>query len=164
MKERSKRSPIWKVDISELEKIIAESISKSEILRKFGLSNKGSNAKTLRARCLKEAISLEHLLGRASNKGKKFPLAKKIDLSDILKENSTYNRTHLKARLLKEGIVKNVCSECGLTPFWNGKELKLQLDHKNGIHDDNRLENLRMICPNCHSQTESYSGKNKKKI
>jgi hypothetical protein len=76
-----------------------------------------------------------------------------------LVENSTYNRTSLKARLIKNGTLKNVCSNCGISQ-WNGKEISLHLEHINGINNDNRIENLCLLCPNCHSQTDTYAGKN----
>lgn len=61
------------------------------------------------------------------------------------------------------GLIKNICSVCGQLPEWNGKPLVLQLDHINGIFDDNRLENLRIICGHCHSQTDTFAGRNKKR-
>jgi Zn finger protein HypA/HybF involved in hydrogenase expression len=88
----------------------------------------------------------------------------KIPLKDILVENSTYASTQrLKNRLFKEGILEAICSECGLGTEWNGKPISLQLDHVNGINNDHRLSNLRILCPNCHSQTDTYAGKNAKK-
>lgn len=69
----------------------------------------------------------------------------------------------LKARLIREGVLPNVCAECGLGPQWNGLPLVLVLDHINGVNDDNRLENLRLLCPNCNSQTETFAGRNFKR-
>ena len=87
-----------------------------------------------------------------------------IDLNEILIDNSTYyNRTSLKARLFKSNLLENKCIECGIGSIWNGKKLVLHLDHINGKYNDNRIENLRILCPNCHSQTDTYSGKNMKK-
>lgn len=71
------------------------------------------------------------------------------------------NRTHVKTRLLRAGLLENRCSECGLSE-WRGKPLSIHVDHVNGIASDHRLENLRMLCPNCHSQTETYGGKNRR--
>ena len=78
-------------------------------------------------------------------------------------ENSTYtNSMRFKKRLIESQLIPYKCAICGLENQWNGKELILQLDHINGKHNDNRKENLRFLCPNCHSQTETFSGKNKK--
>ncbi len=68
-------------------------------------------------------------------------------------------RGAIKRRLIGAGILKNVCDECGLDQ-WRGKPLSIQIDHRNGIRNDHRLENLRMLCPNCHSQTDTFAGRN----
>ena len=82
-------------------------------------------------------------------------------LEEILVKNSKYeNINRLKKRILKEGLLEYKCTKCGNTGTWNGKELTLQLEHKNGIHNDHRLSNLEFLCPNCHSQTDTYSGRN----
>lgn len=69
------------------------------------------------------------------------------------------NRSHVKVRLIKAGLLQEACQQCGLSA-WRGKPLSMHLDHTNGIRNDHRLENLRMLCPNCHSQTPTFSGRN----
>jgi transcriptional regulator with XRE-family HTH domain len=71
------------------------------------------------------------------------------------------NRTHLKQRLVRLGLLEDACAECGITE-WRGKPLALCLHHINGVNDDNRLENLAVLCPNCHSQTENFAGRNRR--
>ena len=86
----------------------------------------------------------------------------KIPISEILEGKHPYYQTlKLKKRLIKEGIKKNECEICKISE-WNGKSLSMQLDHIDGDSHNHKLENLRMTCPNCHSQTETYCGKNKK--
>lgn len=80
----------------------------------------------------------------------------KIPLTEILVENSTYQSAKLKKRLVDEGIKQDRCEICGQGNTWNGKSLVLQLDHINGVHTDNRLENLQIVCPNCHTQTDTF--------
>src|SRR6266511_923986 len=93
------------------------------------------------------------------------PLAKRsrassTPLEEVLVENSTYSRFHLKRRLLASGTLKNECAVCGQGQVWMGQPLAMVLDHINGVPNDNRLENLRMLCPNCNSQTATYCAKN----
>lgn len=70
------------------------------------------------------------------------------------------SRVSIKRRLLRAGLLQNRCSACGIDD-WLDKPISIQIDHANGINDDWRLENLRMLCPNCHSQTETWGRKNK---
>ena len=80
---------------------------------------------------------------------------------EIFCRNSKCARRQARKRILDEELIPYVCSLCGQLPSWNGKELTLQLEHKNGINDDHRLENLTFLCPNCHTQTETWGGKRK---
>ena len=73
------------------------------------------------------------------------------------------NRTHLKQRLFAEGLKHNRCELCGLTQ-WLGEPLSMALHHVNGDGKDNRLENLQLLCPNCHSQTDNFSGRGRRRL
>jgi len=85
----------------------------------------------------------------------------KIELVEILEgKHPSYQTFKLKNRLISEGFKNNECEICGITQ-WNGKYISMQLDHIDGDSHNHLLENLRMICPNCHSQTDTYCGKNK---
>jgi len=84
---------------------------------------------------------------------------KPVPLQTLLVEHSTASRQNVKRRLLLEGIKQPVCELCGQDEIWRGGRMALVLDHINGIADDNRLENLQIVCPNCHSQTENFSGR-----
>lgn len=138
-------------------KIVNESFSYSEILRKIGLTtNGGSSTKSIKQRINLLGLSVEHFKTNGSHRNFKI----KICTEEILKENSSYSRRSLKRRLIEESYLKYECSICKIFK-WNESDLVLQLDHINGINNDNRLENLRLLCPNCHSQTDTYSGKNK---
>lgn len=87
----------------------------------------------------------------------------RIETKDILIENSSYkNATTLKKRLIEEGIKEYRCERCKRTE-WEGVPIPLQIHHVNGVHNDNRLENIQLLCPNCHSLTDTYAGKNANK-
>jgi 5-methylcytosine-specific restriction endonuclease McrA len=151
-------SKIWNISKDDLLVLVEKSSSYKEVLSHFGLENKGNNFKTLRHRMIEDHIDFAHF--RTRNEYLK-PFQESTPLELILVENSSFNRTHLKNKLLKSGLLINKCYICGQLPEWNGKPLSLQLDHINGISNDNRIENLRMLCPHCHSQTDSFAGKNK---
>ena len=122
------------------------------VLRDIGLSVRPGNYGTAHKYIELLGIDTSHFTGRASGNGGK----KASNLADILVENSTYNRWHLKQRLLREGILENKCDICGLDGEWRDNKLVMVLDHINGINNDHRLENLRMLCPNCNSQQDTF--------
>ncbi len=101
------------------------------------------------------------LLGLAHLRGKTHSWAKKIPLNEILVENSSYQSFKLRNRLLKGGLMQAKCYSCKNTT-WLEKPIPLELEHVNGNHSDNRIENLTLLCPNCHALTPTYRGKNKK--
>lgn len=114
----------------------------------------------IKQKCKELKISTNHFSQTKAAK----EVATKYKIEDILVENSTYsNIARLKIRLIREKILKYKCAICGNQGVWLGSELQLQLDHINGKHNDHRIENLRFLCPNCHSQTDNFSGKNKNK-
>jgi 5-methylcytosine-specific restriction endonuclease McrA len=88
-------------------------------------------------------------------------LKPKVVLDDIINNKVNFSRHQLKKRLLHLGLLDYKCVGCGNTGEWNGKILSLEIDHINGDNKDNRLENLRILCPNCHSQTPTFRNKNR---
>lgn len=152
-----KKSIINTIDTKEFEKIVKEHNSISSILDYFGFSSSsGSMSKIVKERILRENINISHF-NKTGHKGG-VPI---YSLEEILIENSPYgSRERLKKRILKAGLIEYKCEKCGNNGIWNGKKLVLQLEHKNGKHNDNRISNLCFLCPNCHSQTDTYAGKN----
>jgi predicted small secreted protein len=143
-----------------LMKIISESKTQREVLNKLGLGIAGSNFSTLRKFIKLYDISTEHF---TKNYSKMLMLKTKIPLSEILIEKSTFSRGHLKDRLYNDGILKRECCLCGQDENWNGMKIALILDHINGVCDDNRLQNLRIVCPNCNAGLDTFAGRNLKK-
>lgn len=153
-----KQSKVYSLSDKEFCELIANSYSYSDVLRALNLGTKGgSSTDILKARINKLGCSIEHFNKRKSCR----VVGMKIPLKDIMVENSSYmNISSLKKRILAEGILEYKCAVCGNEGRWQGKKLSLQLDHINGKHNDHRKENLRFICPNCHSQTSTYAGRN----
>lgn len=142
-----------------LSKIVSESKTQKEVLMRMNLRFGGSNFLTLKKYISLYGISISHF--RPSYATMVFG-KEKTPLSDILVENSEFSRTHLKNRLYNEGILERKCSLCGQDENWNGTRISLILDHINGIYNDNRIENLRIVCPNCNAGLETFAGRNLK--
>lgn len=153
-----RKSKIYLVSDEEFCNIVENSDSYSDCLRQLGLgTHGGSSTDILKERIQELSCDISHF----GNKKKVISPNVKYSLDEILVENSTYkNIARLKIRLVKEGYLEYKCARCGINE-WMGEPISLQLDHQNGKNNDHRLENLRFLCPNCHSQTDTYAGKNK---
>ena len=143
----------------EFRQLVARSLGIGFVLAPFGLENKGRNHYTARQRINELGIDTSHF----NNKRQVRPSVPPIPLEKILTVGFRYSVFKLKARLIKAGLLQNICAGCGLLPHWNGSPLSLQLDHINGDNLDNRIENLRILCPNCHSQQVTFAGKQRRK-
>lgn len=140
------------------------SISYREVVRKLRPQsiNSGSIYPALKKRASLLGLNDDHMLHQGHSKGTTIENPNyKYDLKDALIENSPYSRGSLKRRLLKTELLQNSCSACGTGAMWNDEMLVLHLDHINGINDDNRIENLRILCPICHALTPTFRGRNK---
>jgi len=134
--------------------IIKNSRSYSDAVRKLSLKDGHGNRKTVIRYIEIYKIDISHFDFKGDNIGGN---RKKLELKQILIKNSTYsNIPHLKERLYKEGLKERKCELCGQDENWYDKKISLILDHKNGVHNDNRFENLRIVCPNCNAALETH--------
>lgn len=144
------------ISLEELREIVTESITYAEVMRKLGYTQNRGNSYAQFKKYLKDNnIDVSHFKGRAHGTSD----TTKYTLDEILVKDTKYtNMTKLKNRVLEANLLEYKCAICGIT-HWNNKPLVLQLDHINGDNRDNRIENLRLLCPNCHSQTETFCRK-----
>lgn len=149
-------SYISECDLDLLKKYVKESNSIKELQIKLGYSPNSGVSKIIKDYCQKNNISLDHFTSLSKT-------AVKRTEDNIFIENSTASQTILRKYYKKGCYTDYKCSICGQEPFWNDKELTLTLDHINGINTDDRLENLRWICPNCDRQLDTFCSKNNRK-
>lgn len=141
---------------NKIKESVIESLSIAEVCRRLGLRPIGGNYNTLKNKFKELNIDTSHFTGKGWNVGLKFKPFKKFLLKDILNGDIQYVSSYgLKNKLLNEGIKEKKCENCN-NHEWMGKPIKLELHHIDGDNTNNRLENLQILCPNCHSYTDTF--------
>lgn len=141
----------WNVE--KLREVVKDCVNFGEVLDALQIPRQGNNTKTLRGILDKEEIDYSHFTGRA----REYTKSNVKDINYYLTNQGYIQTCRLKDKLLKEGLKENRCECCGITE-WNRKPLVMQLHHIDGNNKNNSLDNLQMLCPNCHSQTDNYCG------
>lgn len=143
--------------MQQVEHAVAESICFSDVCRKLKLTTYGSNIKSIKKLIIQNNIDITHFDARmAMVRDRGYHTLETLFIIDCGAARAT-----VKKFILKYKLIDYKCRACGITEY-NGKSLSLELEHKNGIYNDNRLENLEFLCPNCHSQTETFSNKRRR--
>lgn len=141
-----------------LEELCADSYSYAEVLRKAGRAQAGGSQETLKKKIAQFEIDISHFTGQRWQHSPTFQ--EKYTPDNLFIYGTTASNQTLKKYLLQYDLLDYKCSECGCDGNWKGKILALQLHHKDGDHQNNTLDNLTFLCPNCHAITDSYGGKN----
>jgi hypothetical protein len=152
--------PRYSVD--EARVAIAESWSWAEALRRLGMCHSGGAHLVLRKYAALWNISTDHFDPYAAVRGSGSTRHRPIE--EILVEHSSFSRGHLKERLYQAGLKYPICESCGQGENWRNRRMAMILDHTNGISNDNRLENLRILCPNCAATLDTHCARNKRVV
>lgn len=140
---------------------IATSLSWTETLRRLGMCSTGGGYRVLQKYARIWSISTEHFDPWAANRRALARVAeRRTPLEELLVEGRAVKSARLKERLYREGVKERRCELCGQGEEWRGRRMSLILDHVNGEPTDNRLENLRIVCPNCNATLDTHCGRN----
>lgn len=153
---------IYKLSDEQFVELLKNSSTISEVLFKLGYSVKGNSWGFAKVKQRMSDLSLDGSIFKGKSPITKYGTLHKVNASDILKPNCKHARSVLRRYVIKNNLIPYRCAICGCVE-WQGRTLSLELDHINGINNDNRIENLRFLCPNCHSQTTTYGSRNQQR-
>lgn len=153
------RSPRYSYGEDLLATAVRESTSIAGVLRILGIPLSGGQHAHIARRIRAAGIDTSHFLGQASNRGQQMPRKRPELVLVVLPEGSPRPKAPTLRNALRRVGVAEVCALCGCDGSWNGRPLRLVIDHVNGDWLDNRIENLRFLCPNCHAQTSTWCRK-----
>ena len=154
------RKRSWSIDA--LKEAVAQSTSYRQVLSRLKLREAGGNYEQIKKYINECDLDTRHFKGNAWNLGNRGNGKPRIPLEDILIRGSSFQSYKLKKRLFAAGLKPEHCEECGWAQKADGGYLPLELDHINGDRHDNRIINLRVLCPNCHSLKPTHRGRNRK--
>jgi len=146
-----------------LQEVVKNSNTLTEVLHKLKIRSAGGNFRTLHKYITSFNLDISHFSADLVRKNKLTNFNKK-DLNNYLIVDSLASRSNIKKRLYQANLKEPKCEICGQNENWLGKPISLILDHINGIYNDNRLENLRIVCPNCNATFDTHCGKNNSKL
>lgn len=153
------------LNVDNLTDLVASSKSFREVLKRLtpeDYTDSGSLHRKLQTLIARQGIDISHFTGHPWNKGRKMPMTQERSerlRSSYLTSNSSIGSSKIRKFVVEAGLLPNCCADCGISGDWNGRPITLHLDHIDGNHTNNQLENLRILCPNCHSQTITYCNK-----
>ena len=148
---------------TQLIKAVKDSNSIRAVLIKIGLVPAGGNYQQVKSTISELKIDTSHFTGMGWRKNRKFDFVPQIPMADILVAHSNFQSFKLKKRLFRDGLKLPKCEMCGWAKTSQDGRIPVELDHINGNRYDNRLENLRILCPNCHSLQPTHRGMNQQK-
>lgn len=150
---------------SDLIDATKKSLSYTQVIKRLGIPYCGSTHAKIKNEIIRLNIDISHFTGMLWNKGKTLLDDERLsdrNKNEIFVENSKFSKSYVRNLIKKKNLIEYKCQLCNNDGNWNNQKLNLQLDHINGISTDQRLENLRFLCPNCHSQTETFCARNLK--